>query len=387
MIKRGLEKNTKKAAKMFPVVSITGPRQSGKTTLAKKCFPKYKYYNLEDPNTRKIISEDPKSFINVQSPYIIFDEIQRVPELLSYIQVVVDNAKTNGMYIISGSQNLSLSQNVSQSLAGRVAVITLLPLSLNELKHADLLEKDAFYQIQKGFYPKIYKDNISSNLFYSSYLATYVERDVRQLKNVGNISEFQRFMRILAGRVGQLFNASSISSELGIDSKTVASWLSVLEASYITFSLNPYFKNFNKRIVKSSKIYFYDVGLLAYLLGINTKDEMLVHFARGSMFENLVVADVKKTIFNNMLNVGTYFFRDKSKNEIDLLLDKGSTINIAEIKASQTFKPEFTKSFSYWDTINTDISGKKYVVYSGEVEKEIKDYKIVNYKNTEGILY
>lgn len=381
MIDRLLESKIKKLSKSFPVVSVTGPRQSGKTTIVKKCFPNYEYFNLEDPNTRVLISNDPKQFINTKRPNIIFDEIQKLPELLSHIQVTVDEVNEPGAYIISGSENLLLSEKVSQSLAGRVAIVNLFPFSVQELKKANLLKIDAFAQIQNGFYPRVYDQNIPTADFYGGYLATYIERDVRQIKNIGDISNFQRFMQLIAGRVGQLFNASEISNDLGVDSKTVISWLNILEASFITFRLQPYFKNFGKRITKSSKLYFYDVGLLSYLLGIDSQVEMSAHFARGSLFENLVIAEVKKHIINNTLNMRTYFWRDSNGNEIDLLIDKGSEIDILEIKSSQSYKSEFAKAFGYWDGLKNIVDGSKYIIYNGDLESNIQNYKVVNWKN------
>lgn len=381
MLNRIAEKKAKEIVKSFPVLSVTGPRQSGKTTLIKKCFSKYKYYNLEDPNTRSLIENNPKQFVNSDKPYAIFDEVQKFPELLSYIQVTVDELNKPGVFIISGSENLLLSEKVSQSLSGRIGIVNLLPFSVAELKAADKLSKDPFDQIQKGFYPRIYDQDIPSADFYGSYLATYVERDVRQIKNIGDISQFQRFMQLVAGRVGQLFNASSIANDVGVDSKTITSWFNILEASYITFRLVPYFKNFGKRVVKSPKIYFYDVGLLAYLLGINNQSEMDVHFARGALFENLIIAEVKKHIFNNALNIRPYFWRDNNGNEIDLLLCQGNQINTIEIKASQGYKSEFSKGFAYWDNLNTRTNGKKSVVYTGEIQTKTRDYNLVNWQN------
>ena len=381
MIQRTLEKKIKSLSKQFPVIEITGPRQSGKTTLAKKCFPGYEYYNLEDPNTLSLIESDPQRFVNPQKTKVIFDEVQRLPDLLSYIQVTVDETGGVGEYVISGSQNLLLSEKVSQSLAGRVAIMTLLPFSNEELKSANLLKKDAFSQLGKGFYPRVYDKNLNPVDFYGSYVATYIERDVRQIKNIGDISTFQRFMQLLAGRVGQLFNASSLANDLGVDSKTVKAWLNILEASYITYRLQPYFKNYGKRLIKSSKVYFYDLGLLAYLLGIDSEIEMNTHFARGGMFENLIVSEVKKLIANHKYNIRTYFWRDSNGNEIDLLLDKGSTIDIFEIKSSRGYRSEFTKGLEYWDQLDKDLSGSKFLVYGGDSEMKTKGTQLVNWMN------
>lgn len=385
MIKRLLEKQVKHAVTQFPVVSVTGPRQSGKTTLIKECFPTYEYYNLEDPNTRSLIQDDPKQFVNTTKKGVIFDEVQKYPDLLSFIQVTADETNKPGQYIISGSENLLLSERISQSLAGRVAIFNLLPLSMSELKTAKLLEQDAFSQIYKGFYPRIYDQNISATDFYSNYVNTYIERDVRLIKNIGDISNFQRFMQLLAGRAGQLSNASAIANDLNVDSKTANSWLNILEASFIIFRLPPYFRNFGKRVIKNSKIYFHDVGLLAYLLGINNTTDMDVHFARGALFENLIVSEIMKRIINFNLHVKPYFWRDSAGNEIDILLDKGNTIDRLEIKASKTYKSEFSKGFDYWDelTRQNKQEGNNYVIYNGDTESKVKNYKLLNWKNVD----
>lgn len=379
MINRTLEDKIRELSTQFPVIEVTGPRQSGKTTLVKKCFPDYEYYNLEDPNTRSLIESDPKQFVNPDKTRIIFDEVQRFPDLLSYIQVTVDETGLAGEYVISGSQNLLLSEKVSQSLAGRVAIATLLPFSNQELKSVDLLSPDAFSQIQKGYYPRIYNQSMDPVDFYGSYLATYVERDVRQIKNIGDISTFQRFMQLLAGRVGQLFNANSLANDLGVDSKTVKSWLNILEASYIAYRLPPYFANYGKRLIKSSKVYFYDVGLLAYLLGVDTEAEINTHFARGGMFENLVISEVKKLITNHGYNIRPYFWRDSNGNEVDLLLDRGSSIDAIEIKSSSGFKSEFTKGLEYWDSLDHKLGGSKFLVYNDDMQQQVKSTQLVNW--------
>jgi len=381
MIKRILEIKTKKLARYFPVISVTGPRQSGKTTLIKKCFPNYTYLNLEDPIKRALIEEDPTQFINKDNLYIIIDEIQKIPELLSYIQIIVDDINKPGLFIISGSENLIISEKISQSLAGRVGIINLFPFSLNEIEYEGLNEDDAFSQIIKGFYPRIYDQNIPSREFYSNYISTYVERDIRQIKNIGNIANFQKFMQIIAGRVGQILNLASISNDIGVDNKTISSWLSILEATFITFRLYPYFKNYGKRVIKSPKLYFYDTGILSYLLGIDNQTEMSTHFAKGSLFENLVIADIVKTISNLQLNIKPYFWRDNTGHEIDLILDKGNLLDSIEIKSSKIYKLETNKNFLYWNNIKKEISTKNHIIYNGDIETKIKGCNLINWKN------
>jgi hypothetical protein len=413
MINRILGSQLPKLAKQYPVISVTGPRQSGKTTLIQQVFSDYEYFNLEDPNTRMMIMDDPKQFVNPQRTRVIFDEIQKYPELLSFIQVTVDEVGHSGCYIISGSQNLLLLEKVSQSLAGRVAITKLLPLSLTELKSADRLKTNPFEQILFGFYPRLYQVNPSqANLnqakhavskqttqevansttglttaplkptqFYGNYLASYVERDVRQIKNISSLSTFQRFMALLAGRVGQLFNAASIANDLGITSKTARAWLNILEASYITFRLQPYYKNFGKRVVKSSKLYFYDVGLLAYLLKIDNQAEIETHFARGHLFENLIIAEIMKMNLNRRLRPKLYYWRDRTGHEVDLLIDQGTQINVVEIKSSATYKSRFLQGLNYWNQLDKTPPGKKMLVYSGELENKVKNCQIVNWQN------
>lgn len=386
MISREVAPRLKKLARQFPVVSVTGPRQSGKTTLIRELFSDYEYFNLENPNTRRLVEADPAQFIHKNRIKVIFDEIQRVPELLSYIQSTVDEINTPGAYVISGSQNLLLSAAVSQSLAGRVAIVNLLPLSITELENHSLASTNAFEQLGKGFYPRIYDQNINITDFYANYVATYIERDVRQLKNIDNLATFQRFMQLVAGRVGQIFVVADIAGDLGIDAKTVRSWLDILEASYIAYRLPPYFKNFGKRIIKSPKIYFYDTGVLSYLLGIDSQAEMETHFARGQLFENLVVSEIKKTIANFGLNFKPYFWRDRNSQEIDLLIDRGGSMDIIEIKSSSTYRQEYTKAFAYWQKLKDAPPGKIIVVYSGDQTEKISHHELVPWRRVSSII-
>lgn len=386
MITRIQKNKIQELAKQYPVISITGPRQSGKTTLSKLCFPDYKYYNLEEPNIRDLIMSDPKSFVNKNSEGTIFDEVQKYPELLSYIQVAVDESKKLAQFIVTGSENLILSEKVSQTLAGRVAIFNLLPLSIIELEDNGLLDKNISEIICKGFYPRLYDLKMDSSQYYSNYLATYIERDVRLVKNIGDISSFQTFMKLLAGRVGQIFNAESFSDDLGIDSKTVTSWLSVLESTYIVFRISPYFNNYGKRIIKSPKIYFYDTGLLCYLLNINNANELQVHFARGSIFENLIITEVMKHKLNTLALIQPYFWRDNHGNEVDLLIDRGSETDAIEIKSGKTFKPDLARGLEYWNSIEKPNKGNNYLIYDGETENKTKNFELLNWKSFTKIL-
>lgn len=335
MIDRKAREQIKNLAESFRVTVVSGPRQSGKTTLIKDQFDAYKYYNLEDLDTLDLIQADPMGFVRSNTKVII-DEVQRLPEILSAIQVVVDERQLTGDYVLSGSQNLLLSEKIGQSLAGRAAYQTLLPLSIGELIRADIAESDFSYQIWKGFYPALYATEVDPSLYYSQYLATYVERDVRAVKNVQDLGLFRKFITLLAGRIGQLVNYESLANDTGITTATVEKWLSILEASYLIYRLKPYHANINKRLVKSAKVYFIDTGLASHLLGVRTPHDVETHYLRGGLFENMVITDIKKQILNSSnLNGEMYFYRDSNNKEVDLVIDLGSNALLpVEIKSS-----------------------------------------------------
>lgn len=378
VIKRVLIPKIKKLSTLYPVIAITGPRQSGKTTLAKNIFSEYLYLNLESLDLLSAARADPRSFLRLGSGQkIVIDEIQKLPDLFSYIQTEVDERKIPGQFVITGSQQFNLSEKISQSLAGRVANFTLLPLTISEIKEIPAYEKLAI----DGFYPRIYDRPIPPGDFYRDYLSTYVERDVRQIKNIGDLSSFQRFLQLAAGRVGQIVNYSSLASDTGISHRTAESWLSVLEASYIIFRLQPYFQNFGKRVIKSPKLYFYDTGLLCYLLGIDTPQGLSVHFATGHIFENMVIADCLKQIFNDRSSDRLYFFRDNNGLEIDLVIDHSGTQKGIEIKSGRTFDSEMLTSLKAWQKLNTHADQTGYLIYNGELEQKIGNNKILNWKS------
>lgn len=382
MIPRTLKSQLKKAAKEFGVVSVTGPRQSGKTTLVRSVFPNYKYVNFENLADLQAIKSDPASFIKDVKGGVIIDEVQRFPEILSYIQVAIDENYKPGKFILTGSQNLLLLEKVGQSLAGRVAVLTLLPLSISELKSENLLDSNYQKQILNGFFPGLYDKEQSIDLFYSSYITTYVERDVRNIKNIGDLTNFQRFLQLLAGRVGQLVNFSQLGNDVGVTHKTIESWLSVLEASYLIIKLQPFYKNFGKRIVKSSKVYFTDTGLASYLLGIDNQTEMSRHFALGALFENLVISDFYKQKLNNVSSSKLFFFRDNTGNEVDLVIDRGSEILAIELKSSSTYNSSLSKGLDFFGNLAGDGTRlKKILIYTGEHEQEIKDTSLIGWKS------
>ncbi|MEM7657458.1 MAG: ATP-binding protein, partial [Bacteroidota bacterium] len=294
MVHRTISEQILQAAKQMPVISITGPRQSGKTTLCKSIFPNHLYMNLEDPEMRSFALEDPKGFLAQTDQEMVIDEAQYAPILFSYIQTIVDEQKKNGAFVLSGSQNFLLMENITQSLAGRVAIFHLLPLSLAELQRSAYSLTDPWEIIFRGGYPRLYDQQVEENLFFPGYIQTYLERDLRQLQQVSSLQQFQLFTRILAGRIGQLFNQSAIANETGLSHPTVKKWLSLLQTSFIAFSLPPYFRNFNKQLIKSPKLYFYDTGLACYLLGIRSAQELANHYAKGALFENFVIVEMLK---------------------------------------------------------------------------------------------
>ncbi|MEN8253308.1 MAG: ATP-binding protein [Patescibacteria group bacterium] len=383
MIKRAITKKILELSQKYPVVSITGPRQSGKTSLCKKLFAEYKYYNLENLDTLARAKLDPRSFLEMGSGIkMIIDEVQKYPDLLSYIQTEVDEQKIDGQFIITGSQNFAISEGISQSLAGRVANFTLLPLSILEIEQGRYKNEfsDSNTSILRGFYPRPLVKKINAQDFYRDYLATYVERDVRQIKNIGDLGLFQKFLQLVAGRVGQLVNYSSLANDVGVSYKTIESWLSVLEASYIIYTLQPYFKNFGKRAIKSPKIYFYDVGLLCHLLEINSTTDLITHYAYGQIFENLVITEVQKNYQNTRKNVGRYFWRDNHQNEIDLLLSSGGKLHGVEIKSSKTFNQDMLKGLQYWHNIDPVINNQITLVYAGAIDQLIGQIQLNNWQ-------
>ena len=364
MIKRQITKRIKDLQKGFPVLAITGPRQSGKTTLIKNIFPKYEYFNLENPTLLALVENDPAGFLNQHNSHIILDEVQRIPILLSYIQSTVDEHKIMGDFIISCSENLLLSEKINQSLAGRVSYINLLPLSNLELSNAHKIKSSMYQQIFTGNFPAIYDRPVSPIDYYDSYLSTYVERDLKQISNITNLSLFRKFLALLAGRVGQLLNTSSLASDVGVTAMTIESWISILEASYIVFRLRPYHHNFGKRHIKSAKLYFTDTGLACRLLGIVASTTLHEHYLIGGLFENMVILEIKKYLQNTGNPSQLFFFRDSNGNEVDLIIDHGDKITPVEIKSSATFSPDFLKGISYWQNL-TKKNNPGLIIYNG----------------------
>ncbi|MBA3752370.1 ATP-binding protein [Candidatus Dependentiae bacterium] len=382
MIKRDLIDYVRKAASQFKVVAILGPRQSGKTTLVTTVFDKHRYVSLEDYDVRAYAKQDPRLFLQEYSNEqgLILDEVQHVPELLSYIQTIVDREKKNGFFILTGSQNLLINQAVSQTLAGRVALITLLPLSISELQNATMLPETIEEAVFNGSYPSIYGDHTSPEQTYSYYIRSYIERDVRDIKNITNLTLFQRFLQLCAGRTGQILNLSSLGNDLGIDHKTARSWLSVLEASYIVFLLYPYYKNFGKRVIKSPKIYFVDTGIACSLLNIRSPQELFSHYLRGGLVESYIISDLYKQYYNCDRRPSLYFWRDLQGNEIDCVIEESLFGALIEIKAGKTVTSDYFKHFSHWKNI-TELTTKNYVIYGGADIQNRSEAMVLSWKS------
>jgi predicted AAA+ superfamily ATPase len=374
MIDRILIYKALKLIEQFPIVAITGPRQSGKTTLSKMIRPNYKYVNLENLSDREFAKNDPIGFLETYKNGVIIDEIQNVPSLFSYLQVVTDERNSIGEYIITGSQNFLMMEQITQSLAGRVALLTLLPFSYEEIKNTNYKPETWEKYALSGSYPRKIIQNIDSVDYYENYIKTYVERDVRLMKNITNLDLFQKFIQLLAGRVGQLFNQSSLGNELDLDNKTINSWFTLLEASFITFKLQPYHSNFNKRLVKTPKIYFNDIGLLCYLLGIRNELDLENHYAKGSIFENLIILENYKNSLNNSSKSKFYFWRDASQNEVDLIIETGMSVEAFEIKSGKTINQSFFKGLDYFKKINPKTTTS--LIYGGNENQKRSDYTI-----------
>lgn len=386
MITRKLAQIIQDTFKKFPILGIMGPRQSGKTTLAKALFPNFNYINLENPDDRATALTDPRGFLSLHKPPIIFDEIQNTPLLFSYLQELVDTGGKNEQYIITGSQNFVLNQKISQTLAGRIYLVQLPTLTLSELEGAGIYFDDWHTYAFRGSYPRVWKEDLTPAQWYPSYVQTYLERDVRDLKNIVDLKDFQTFMGFCAGRGGQELVLSSIAGEMGISHNTVKAWLSVLEASHLIYLLKPYYKNLNKRLVKTPKLYFLDTGLMLYLLNITSSDQLNNHPLRGNIFENLVVSEILKSKTNlGYTNLG-YYIRDRNGNKVDYAQEKGGILSLTEIKASQTFSTDFLKGIRYWSGFEPTAINNSFVVFAGNQEALIEGVKVVNFKNLDQII-
>lgn len=352
-----------RAAEYYSVIVITGPRQVGKSTLCRHLFGDYSQYNLEDVALRQAVKTDPKAFLDSCGKDVVIDEVQHVPDLLSYIQLIVDSGNSR-RFVLTGSSNFSLLENVTQSLAGRAALFTLLPFALEELPEYRQCTTDKL--LVNGLYPGVVAKGIPNDLFYRNYYATYIERDVQQLKSIENLDGFQHFIRLAAARCGNEFNASAMGVETGVSSPTIKSWLGILKASYIAFTLSPYYANISKRLTKTPKIYFYDTGLLCWLIGINTPEQLSYHPLRGAVFENLAVVELLKMRFNADESPDMYFYRENSGREVDVMMTNGTAYDIFEIKSAKTFSPDFLTNINYLTALLGDKIAHKTVIYDGD---------------------
>ncbi|MCI5719663.1 MAG: ATP-binding protein [Bacteroidales bacterium] len=366
MIERTLKEKLLYLATKYPFVLVTGPRQSGKSTLVKDAFPDYQYVSLEEMDNRKYASEDPRGFISTFPRKTIIDEVQRVPELLSYLQTHTDNEGEEGMYILTGSQNLLLLSSVDQSLAGRVGILTLLPFSHEEMSKGGIAPDSVNEEIFRGGYPRLYDKHIPAEEYYPNYIDTYVERDVRDIKAISNLSLFVKMIKLCAGRIGQLLNLSSLAVECGVTIPTISSWLSVLQASYIVYLLQPDHRNFSKRLVKTPKLYFYDTGLACSLLEINSARQVAFHYLRGGLFENMVINEFVKRCYGKGNRPSFTFWRDSNGREVDLLMNDGENVKAIEIKSGETYESGYFKNLKYWGVLSGTDSDNLNVVYAGD---------------------
>ncbi len=369
MIQRTACSRLVKLANTFRSVAVVGARQSGKTTLCKTVFPQKPYVSFENPDVLAFALADPRGFLAHYKNGAILDEVQRAPHLFSYLQQILDETKKKGLFILSGSNNFLLQENISQSLAGRIAYLQLLPLSLQELSDSKKLKSNYSWHILNGGYPEPISKKINPTDWYAAYLTTYVERDVRQIKNISNLSQFTKLLKLCAGRTGQILNLTSLSNDCGIDQKTVASWLSVLQSSFIIYLLRPYSGNLNKRITKTPKLYFYDTGVACSLLGITNVNQITTHASKGPLFENMIVSELLKKRFNSGAVDNLFYWRDKTGNEVDIILDKTGNLTSIELKAGETISQDFFKGLEYFSKLTPKIF-QKILVYGGNQEQK-----------------
>lgn len=381
-ITRRLTQKIKQLGAQYPILAVTGPRQSGKTTLLKKSFPDYRYITLEDPEIRQFAETDPRAFLDLYDQYVIFDEVQRASLLFSYMQGRVDESGLMGQYILSGSQNFLLLKSITQSLAGRVALFKLLPFDFSELQAHNLLPAHFADTAIKGTYPAVYSRKIEPFVFYDNYIQTYIEKDVTELIKIKDISTFRTFLKLCANRAGQLLNISALANEADIAFNTAKEWLSILESSYILFLLEPYFENRNKRLVKTPKIYFSDTGMLCFLLGIKGREELLLDRAKGNIFENMIVAEQLKRGYHLAVPRDVYFWQDSNQNEIDLLWKERSVFQAIEIKATQTVTNDLFKQLDKFEDFIAPDPVRKFLFYGGNESQKRTYYEVVSWRRS-----
>ncbi|GHV72224.1 ATPase [Bacteroidia bacterium] len=384
MIYREIEKVLFSLLQKFPAVSMTGPRQSGKTTLVKNLGSDYTYFSLENIDTRAFAEEDPRGFLRSAGEKFILDEVQYVPALFSYLQEILDNSTQNGKVILLGSQSFLMNQHISQSLAGRVALLKLLPLSYSELKNANLANENIVRNLFTGYYPRLHNENIEPQYFFPNYIETYLQRDVRLLKNIGNLTTFVKFIKLCAGRIASIVNITSLANDADISVNTAKSWLSLLEASYILYFVQPYSGNVNRRLIKSPKLYFYDTGLVCSLLGVESEQQIENFYLKGNLFENFVFSELVKSRYNAGLPTNFYFLRDSKGIEIDCVTEKPDKLDFIEIKMSATLSSSHISNIKSLKPLFKKT--EDYVIYTGEQDPVYHDVKFVNWKNISTII-
>lgn len=383
MIKRQISDRILECAKGFPAVAILGSRQSGKTTLAKSLFKKHRYVSFENPDIRKWANADPRDFLEKHNTRIIFDEIQKCPHIFSYLQQIIDERNKSGDFIFTGSQNYLLMESITQSLAGRAGINYLLPFSTREIRRSRKFGLTLEDYIITGGYPRIYDKKIKPADFYQSYLNTYLQRDIRLIKNITNYDNFLKFLGLIAGRSGQVLNLQALSEDSGIASNTIKEWLNILETSFIVFRLGTYHRNYNKRLIKSPKVFFHDTGLLCHLMNIRDAGQYSAHYYKGNIFENFIISEIVKYNYNNGTNYPLYFWRDNHRKEIDLIIDKGLGPVAVEIKSAKTFNTEFSNGLKYWKKISNVSDKNLYLIYAGDLEMKRAGINVLNWRKSE----
>lgn len=386
MIQRESEQTIRSLLQGFPIVTLTGPRQSGKTTLAKAIFAGRPYASLEDPDIRLAAHDDPRSFLERFHDGAVLDEVQRCPELLSYLQTMVDNDGRMGLFILTGSQQFGLMSGISQSLAGRTAFVELLPFAVSELLETKSLPPSLDEVLLKGCYPPLYDRDVPPSSWFSAYSTAYIERDVRQLLRIQELETFQRFIRLCAGRTGQLLNLSALANDCGITHNTAKAWIAVLEASYLIFLLRPHHANFSKRLVKMPKLYFYDVGLASWLLGIRTAEQITTHPLRGNIFETFVIAELAKSQFNRGERPNLFFWRDSNGNEVDIIAERGASLMPVEIKAGKTVTRDSFAGLNRWLALAGDSASAPTLIFGGDDEYRQNAIRVTGWKNSAHVL-
>jgi hypothetical protein len=377
LIPREAEPILRRLAEGYPVVAVTGPRQSGKTTLVRTLFGDRPYLSLEDLDELDFATRDPRGFLARFPDGAVLDEVQRAPALFSYLQTRVDEDRRSGRFILTGSQQFGLLSGITQTLAGRVGLVPLLPFTLGELQAVGKAPESLEDLLFSGLYPPVYDRQLDPGIWYGNYVQTYIERDVRQTVNVRDLSVFQRFVRMCAARTGRLLNLSALAADCGVTHNTARSWLSVLEASYLVHLLQPHHRNFNKRLVKTPKLYFHDPGLAAWLLGIQTPGQLATHPQRGGLFETWVVAELLKARFNRALASNLYFWQDRSEHEVDVLIDQGTSLIPVEVKSGQTVVPELFRGLESWSRIAGEEGGRPWLVYGGDRRQSRSDVEVL----------